>query len=281
MFAGYFQHDGQEFLAVLLDRIHEEIVAATKPATDSDHLNIIRAISNDGSSDSAFLSAGSDTNQQSSPFSDNGASAESKSRKRQSSGSSQADSPQNPASPINNAFNKVSLSDSPKHQNTNGSPSTSKASGSQSTPSQPAKRPRLTSECTIVSDDPKKLWDKYMQENLSPISKNFQGQFASELCCKMCNNRFLTLFLPCSYFLRSTTYENFMYLIVPVPNPEKRTLAVKYASHQNSYFSKLAVQVSKKSTAYISEIVDAAKELLEVRQSKTSPLDLFGHFSVT
>ena len=56
-----------------------------------------------------------------------------------------------------------------------------------------------------------------------------------------------------------------MYLIVPVPNPEKKTLAVKYASHQNSYFSKLAVQVSKKSTAYIAEIVDAAKELLEVR----------------
>ena len=73
-----------------------------------------------------------------------------------------------------------------------------------------------------------------------------------------------------------------MYLIVPVPNPEKRTLAVKYASHQNSYFSKLAVQVSKKSTAYISEIVaEVSKELLEVRQSKTQLLDRFGQFSVT
>ena len=63
---------------------------------------------------------------------------------------------------------------------------------------------------------------------------------------------------------RSTTYENFMYLIVPVPNPEKKTLAVKYASHQHSYFSKLAVQVSKKSTDSIMEVIDAAKEQLEV-----------------
>ena len=55
-----------------------------------------------------------------------------------------------------------------------------------------------------------------------------------------------------------------MYLIVPVPNPEKKTLAVKYASHQHSYFSKLAVQVSKKSTDSIMEVIDAAKEQLEV-----------------
>lgn len=59
-----------------------------------------------------------------------------------------------------------------------------------------------------------------------------------------------------------------MFLIVPVPNPEKKTLAIKYACHTESYFTKLAVEVSKKETSSISLVVDAAKELLEVRYSK-------------
>ena len=59
-----------------------------------------------------------------------------------------------------------------------------------------------------------------------------------------------------------------MYLIVPVPNPEKKTLAIKYACHTESYFTKLAVEVSKKTTDKISLITDATKELLEVRYSE-------------
>lgn len=235
-FEGYYQHDGQEFLALVLDRLHEEIVDSKKPEqTDPNDQTIPRAVSNDGSSDSAFLSAGSDSTHQNSPFSDG--CSDSKSRKRQSSGSSQADSPPNPASPIsgavNQAFNQVFISESPKTPQITG---------------QPAKRPRLTSECTIVSDDPDKLWEKYMAENSSLVSRTFQGQFASELCCKTCNHR-------------STTYEPFMYLTIPVPNPPKQTLTIKYADHCQAIFIKVAVQVER--TGVIKVITDEAINTLK------------------
>jgi len=206
-FEGYFQHDGQEFLALLLDKLHVEWIESQKVAVESENgpnydpnspntsTEILsRAVSSD---DSAFLSAGSstestvDSNVQISkstpeprevvsPMSDIGTEMN-RSRKRQSSGSSQ-NSEQNPASPdssgsVNYAFNQLNVS-IPNDKIDDKSPT------------QPAKRPRLTSECTLESDNPDELWKKYMAENTSLVSQTFQGQFASELTCNVCKHRF-------------------------------------------------------------------------------------------
>jgi len=216
-FDNYQQQDGQEFLAVLLDTIHEEMNSARKEPNVPSVPEI--TIPNDiiqesGSPDSAFLSAGSSTDNQS-------RSPESQLRKRQNSDSSQENpiedkknspSPSSPDSSgsVNLEFNKLIVS-----QEVN----------------QPAKRPRLTSECTLESENPDLLWQKYIETNDSFISASYQGQFTSELTCNKCCHS-------------SKTYEPFMYLAVPVPNPALVSYQVGFISQVSSQGAQCILYVS-------------------------------------
>ena len=157
-FDNYQQHDGQEFLAALLDTIHEELSDLSKAAPLPQAHSIISDQLIGDSPDSAFLSAGSSTDNQLSP--------ESRVRKRQNSDSSlleekcKSPSPSSPDSSgsVNLELTKLSVS-------------------SEQAINQPAKRPRLTSECTLESEDPAELWRRYMETNDSFVSTSFQGLF--------------------------------------------------------------------------------------------------------
>ena len=254
-FDNYHQHDGQEFLAALLDTIHEELSDLSKsqppPAA---HTSVLGDVVGD-SPDSAFLSAGSSTDNQVPSLS-----PESRVRKRQNSDSSDVVPPlpeekcksPSPSSPdssgsVNLELTKLSVS---SDQGIN----------------QPAKRPRLNSECTLESEDPNQLWQKYMETNDSFISKSFQGQFASELTCSRCAHS-------------SKTFEPFMYLTLPVPNPPLPIFTINFTQHSSLNSSvKVAVEIDK--SAKISKLIKKAVQKLQDEENKSIQLDALRLYEV-
>jgi len=232
-FDNYQQHDGQEFLAALLDCIHEELSDLAKSAPLPQLASLVSSEAAMGDSpDSAFLSAGS------------------------SSGTSGA-SEQAQLSPENGRVRKRANSDEAE-KNAPSSPDSSGSVNLELTKLSVSKRPRLTSECTLESENPSELWRRYMETNESFISRSFQGQFASELTCATCAHS-------------SKTYEPFMYLTLPVPNPPRPTFTIGYVSQALNGLIKVAVEVEK--NAKIAHLIKVAIERLEQDENKQIAVD--------